>query len=122
VRTDALYFFDVFDRLSESEELSFLEVSVDEWRPKENDCHPNVDYFTERRPQYQPVRGWLAINDQILNAHSVVCHRSRSQSLYDITPPKPNRERLAMRFIRHRGTEDEFSTLRKRYAQYISTS
>jgi hypothetical protein len=119
VRAEDRYFSDVFDRLSESEELSFLEVSVDEWRPKESDCHANVDYFAERRPQYQPVRGWLAVSDQILNAHSVVCRRSWPRKLYDITPPKPNRERLAMRFVRHRGTEDEFLVLRARYAQYI---
>jgi hypothetical protein len=53
-------------------------------------------------------------------AHSVV--ESEPGILYDITPPKPNAERLAMRFVRHLGTEEEFSALRMRYSQYIYLS
>jgi hypothetical protein len=62
------------------------------------------------------VRGWLlwpqAGPPYMLHAHSVV---SGPAGLLDVTPLRDQ----ALHFLRHEGSEDEFLSLAKNYAQYI---
>jgi hypothetical protein len=114
---DELYFAILRDRIRHAERLVYREVSRDDWQPKPTECHTNVDFWSQQNPEYRVVRGWLVCNPSLLNAHSVL--ESYEGVLYDITPPRPNPERLSMRFVRHVGTEKEYTELRTRWAQYL---
>lgn len=110
------YFADLCARLpAEAERVSYFEVSLEGWQPQRNDCHGNVDFFAQHNAQYRPVRGWVVSGCYVLDAHSVVS--DQQGTLWDITFPDPAGRGIL--FIRHRGTEEEFSKVRKQRAQHI---
>ena len=73
-------------------------------------CHANSEAFAQRFSEHEVVRGWLVIGGHWFMPHSVVRHVS-SGRLIDITPD-PNGSG-AIPFVEHRGTEDDFTVLRK---------
>jgi hypothetical protein len=75
---------------------------------KASECHQNVEDYVRGHPGCQAVRGWLVEEFEgftYFNAHSVV--RLENGSLSDITPLNCD-----CPFIVHRGTEQEFGSLR----------
>ncbi|HXR16026.1 MAG TPA: hypothetical protein VN777_07405 [Terriglobales bacterium] len=110
------YFADLCARLpAEAERVSFRQVSLEGWQPQRNDCHENVDFLVQHNPRYKPVHGWAVSGCYVLDAHSVVC--DQQGTLWDIT--FPDLAEYGILFIRHRGTEQEFSKVRKQRAQHI---
>jgi hypothetical protein len=75
-----------------------------------NFCHANSEAFVQRFTEYEVVRGWLVIGENWFAPHSVVRHTS-SGRLIDITPDPNNSG--AIPFVEHRGTEENFTVLRK---------
>jgi hypothetical protein len=74
-----------------------------------NCCHANCEAFTQRFSEYEVVRGWLVLDGYWFMPHSVVRHVP-SGRLIDTTPD-PNS--TAIPFVEHRGTEEDFTVLRK---------
>jgi hypothetical protein len=66
-------------------------------------------------PEFQAIKGWLVSGGYVLDAHSVVC--DAAGALWDITFPDLADQRTL--FIRHQGTDDEFTSLRKDHPQHI---
>ena len=84
-------------------------VSHDGWSPEASKCHENVDYWVKLNPHLKAVRGWMIVTEDesgrcIYEAHSVV---EADGKLYDITLPN-QAACVGIRFVRHRGTKDEF--------------
>jgi len=75
-----------------------------------NCCHANCKAFDRGSSEYEIVRGWLVIGGHWLMPHSVVRHILSGQ-LIDITPDPGNSG--AIPFVEHRGSERDFTTLRK---------
>jgi hypothetical protein len=119
---DDAYFSGLCKRLHVgADPVEHFEVSLGNWRPEPAQCHENVNAWVRNRPQYRTVRGWL-VSEQgpglyWLTAHSVVC--DQQGKLLDITPPIRDTARLETRFLRHLGTEEQFSALLPRNNQRI---
>lgn len=85
----------LFARLGEAVMLQRVEVNLDGWRPKENECHRNASEIHLRNPSYTPVRGWLYFDfggllDRVqILAHSAV--RTPDGELCDVTPSHTSR-------------------------------
>jgi hypothetical protein len=45
------YFRELLERESEATKVPFRAVGHDEWEPKKNDCHNNVDYWVMHHPE-----------------------------------------------------------------------
>jgi hypothetical protein len=112
---DDAYFSALCARLRvETESVEPFEVSFEDWRPEPANCHENVDIWVKNRPEHRAVRVWL-VGEQgpglyWLVAHSVVC--DPGGNLLDITTPLPDPARLGLPFLRHLGTDEQFSALR----------
>lgn len=100
-----IYFDDLAERAVSAKPVP-REVAPDA-RP--NACHPNCETFALRFPEFEVVRGWLALDAYWFMPHSVV-REIASGRLIDITP-EPNNS--AIPFVEHRGSEMEFAELRK---------
>lgn len=103
-RTTA-YFDDVVNRAITAHAV--LRQPVDYAQP--NACHDNCEHFALGQSEYQIVRGWLVVGGHWLIPHSVVRHISSSE-LRDITPGAD--DSVGIPFVEHRGTEQDFATLR----------
>ena len=83
----------------------------DDWKPRPNFCHDNVDVWVGRIPEYQAVRGSavfdFSTNPLVPNpfvrftAHSIIC--APDGTLWDITP-QPHVSQ-SYPFIHHPGTQ-----------------
>jgi hypothetical protein len=106
------YFADLCARLpGETETVRFRDVRafIEGWR--RNDCHGNVKALIANHPEYRAVRGWAvsgAHGAYQLGAHSVVS--DGEGTLWDIT--FPDLAEHGIRFLCHRGTEQEFCDAR----------
>lgn len=115
------YFQRLLDRVSLATKVPFREVRLDGWEPKMNDCHCNVDFWVQHHPETEAVRGWLfwsanEAGQRLFMAHSVL---EESFQLVDITPIDRNTPREGLLFLKHEGTEQEFSGMRIHYPQFL---
>lgn len=95
--------------------VPFREVRLNGWEPKRNDCHRNVDFWVRHHPEIKPVRGWLFwelnhAGQRLIMAHSIL---DENGQLVDITPLRRN----GLLFLKHCGTEEEFSAIKTHCAQ-----
>lgn len=90
---------------------------ADGTEPEAHRCHENVDRWVSEGRRRIAVRGWLVSSwneyGGVFDAHSVV---KEGLSMFDITPL-----RASLKFISHRGSEENFLTLRARQAQFVYT-
>jgi hypothetical protein len=80
-----------------------------------NNCHDNAANWVADHPEYRVVRGWLlwpqAGPPYMLHAHSVV---SGPAGLLDVTPLRDT----GLHFLKHEGSDQDFLSLAKNFAQY----
>ena len=113
------YFAALCARLpDEIETARFFDIRarLEGWR--RNNCHGNVQAFVAKYPQYRAVRGWAVNGAQgahQLDAHSVIC--DADDILWDIT--FPDLAEHGIRFLRHRGTDEEFCEARAHREQHF---
>ena len=113
---DASYFQDVVHSYSEGIRPSFLKFNA----AKPAKCHENAELFFDRHPDHPIVRGWLvaeiggAAGFFRLVAHSI--NRSPNGGFVDVTPLE-EADRKAYCFIPHRGSEEEFASMRDRFVE-----
>jgi hypothetical protein len=69
----------------------------------------------QKQSEVPEVRGWVVNGCYVLDAHSVVC--DQEGALWDIT--FPDLAENGVLFIRHFGTEEEFTNVRKQRAQHV---
>jgi hypothetical protein len=115
--TEIDQYFEAFRRrLPSAERVAFKEIGLRDgsW-PIRNKCHDNVDAWVLANPHYRAVRGWVVTGGHILDAHSVIC--DQRGKLWDIT--FPDLAAVGFLFIRHRGTDEQFFSVRTRRAQHI---
>jgi hypothetical protein len=92
--------------------IPFAQRSLENWMPREKDCHANCTWWRENNPDCTAVRGWLyfdfggLLNFVRFTAHSVI--EQADGVLVDITPSRASQH---YPFIRHPGSEDDFSEL-----------
>jgi len=115
------YFQRLLGCVSLAAKVPFREVRLDGWEPKMNDCHGNVDFWVQHHPETKPVRGWLfwsanEAGQHLFMAHSVLDENSQ---LADITPLDPNTPRGGLLFLKHEGTEQEFSAMKTACSQVL---
>ena len=115
------YFRELLERESEATKVPFRAVSHGDFEPKKNDCHNNVDYWVTHYPEVKAVRGWLfwgpgADGRYNIMAHSVV---DEAGVLVDITPIDENTPREGLRFLRHRGSAEEFNAMKVPFSQFF---
>jgi hypothetical protein len=108
------YFQRLLERVNSAVTVRFREVELREGEIKLNDCHRNVDRWIENHPETKAVRGWpfWPANEAgryTFMAHSVV---EENDQLFDITQLDPNTPREALVFLRHLGTEEDFSAMK----------
>ncbi|HEX4020420.1 MAG TPA: hypothetical protein VHX63_04685 [Acidobacteriaceae bacterium] len=114
------YFASLHSRLHEAEHMQRRKVESEGWKPEPAKCHENVDFWVSLNPNIKAVRGWMVlpmgIDGQCMyDAHSVI---EEDGVLYDITL----REDAAgeyIPFLRHIGTDEEFSKLIANHSQKI---
>jgi hypothetical protein len=116
-----IYFQRLIERLSLAAKVPFREVQLDGWEAKMNDCHGNVDFWVQHHPETKPVRGWLfwsanEAGQYLFMAHSVL---EESGQLTDITPLDRNTPRDGLLFLKHEGTEQDFSAMKTRCSQVL---
>ncbi|MGF6534306.1 hypothetical protein P3T20_005110 [Paraburkholderia sp. GAS206C] len=109
------YEADICSRLHEARVIPFRKVDMGEGLPAVANCHSNVDAWVKTHPECKAVRGWVTYIDYgdqgiELTAHSVV--QDPDNELFDITPLERESTRASMRFIRHSGDDESFSTQR----------
>jgi hypothetical protein len=108
----------LYRRRDEGVIVPFVRVDLDGWRPQEQDCHANVDYWVLSRlaeEECQAVRGWLYFERSLRGCPSFLSHsvvETAERKLIDITP-----SRAAKRypFIRHKGRPGEYERLLERH-------
>jgi hypothetical protein len=114
------YFASLQSRLHQAEHMTRRKVGFEGWTPEPAKCHENVDFWVSHNPSLKPVRGWILSQGVVAGrclyeAHSVI---EEEGVLYDITL----REDVACErvpFLRHVGTEEEFSKMRDGRAQIL---
>jgi hypothetical protein len=102
----------------EAIDVPFTRRSIGIWQPAENHCHRNVGCWIQAHPTSRAVRGWMFFDYTEASfflerkpfvrftAHSVV--EDEDGTLHDITPSRASRR---CPFIRHDGSEEEFTSL-----------
>ena len=108
------YFRQLLERVNSAVTVQFREIEPREMEIKLNDCHPNVDRYIEKHRGSKAVRGWMfcpctSAGRYTFIAHSVV---EENDQLFDITPLDPNTPREGLVFLRHLGSEDDFSVIK----------
>lgn len=107
------YFELLLERISTAAIVPHMPVTYSEG--EFNNCHANAAKWVADHPEYEVVRGWLlwpqAEPPYMLHAHSVV---SGPDGLVDVTPLRDQ----GLHFLRHEGSEEEFLSLSKSFAQY----
>lgn len=102
----------LFARLGEAVMLQRVEVNLDGWQPRENECHANASEIHLRNSAYVPVRGWLYFDfgnylDRVqFLAHSAV--RTPEGGFCDVTPSRASQD---YPFIPAEESEQEFAAL-----------
>jgi hypothetical protein len=109
------YFQQIRERVNSAVTVPFREVQLNGGEPRLNDCHRNVDCWIKNHPEAKAVRGWLfwpqnGAGQCTFMAHSVV---DENGELVDITPLDPNTPREGLVFLKHVGTEEDFSAMKK---------
>lgn len=94
--------------------VPFRKVKLNGREIKLNDCHGNLDAWVKNQPETRPVRVWLfwppnEAGQYTFMAHSVV---DENGQLVDITPLDPNTPREGLVFLKHPGTEKDFSVIK----------
>jgi hypothetical protein len=115
------YFQRLRERVNSAVTVPFREVQLNEGEPKLNDCHRNVDFWVKNHPDTKAVRGWLSwppneAGQYTFMAHSVV---DENGQLVDITPLDPNTPREGLVFLKHLGTEEDFSVMKTPCSQVL---
>jgi hypothetical protein len=110
------YFQQLRERVNSAVAVPFREVQLNGCEIKLNDCHGNVDRWVKNHPEAKAVRGWLfwpsdGVGRYTFMAHSVV---DENGQLVDITPLDPNTPREGLVFLKHLGTEEDFSAMKTR--------
>jgi len=88
---------------------------IGDWTPPQHECHANVHKWVEHSPKDRIVRGWLyfdflgAFEWVKFTSHSVI--ETETGELIDITPSQAS---TTYPFIRHEGTDEEFTRLVER--------
>jgi hypothetical protein len=89
------YVATLYRRRTEAVYLKPLDVVVGKWRPREHECHANVNSLCDISSEYTPARGWLLFDfggflDHVrFSAHSAV--RVADGAVLDITPSQTSR-------------------------------
>jgi hypothetical protein len=115
------YFQQLLERVNSALTVQFREVQLNGGETKLNDCHRNVDRWVNNHPEAKAVRGWLfwppnGAGQCTLMAHSVV---DENGQLVDITPLDPNTPRGGLVFLKHTGTEEDFSIMKRSCSQVL---
>lgn len=85
-----LYVEELYNRRKQAVMLKWADVSIETWRPRQNECHGNVSEVCAHDNRYSPARGWFyfdfkgALTSVKFVAHSAL--RDKDGTLYDITP------------------------------------
>ena len=108
------YFQQLLEGESVAAKVPFREVQLNGWEPRKGDCHGNVDFWIRHHPETKAVRGWLfwkpdAAGRYLIMAHSVL---DENGQLVDITPIDQNAPRDGLLFLKHLGTEEDFSAMK----------
>jgi hypothetical protein len=108
------YFQQLRERVNSAVRVPFHEVQLKGEEPRLNDCHRNVDCWVKNHPETKAVRGWLfwppnEAGQYTFMAHSIV---DENGQLVDITPLDPNTRREGLVFLKHLGTEEDFSVMK----------
>jgi hypothetical protein len=115
------YFRGLYERANTAVQVPFRDVALDGGEPKLNSCHDNVNCWFKSNPETRAVRGWLfwaqpnEAGQYIFMAHSVV---EENGELFDITPIG-EKEREGLVFLRHPGTEEDFSAMKTQCSQVL---
>jgi len=115
------YFRQLLERVKFGTKVPYREVRLIGWEPKLNECHANVDHWTQHHPETKALRGWLFWEPDEAGrchfmAHSVL---DDSGSLVDITPIDRSTPRDALLFLEHLGAEDDFLRMRIACSQVL---
>jgi hypothetical protein len=115
------YFRELLKRERKAVRVPFKAVSHGEFSPKKNDCHNNVDYWVTHHPQATAVRGWLFWGPDTAGRYNMMAHSMLEEAgtLVDITPIDENTPREGLRFLRHPGSEEEFSAMKLPLSQFF---
>lgn len=108
----------LYRRRGEGVLVPFVRVELDGWRPQEQDCHANVDYWVSSRlaeEECKAVRGWLYFERSLRGCPSFLSHsvvETAEGKMIDITP-----SRAAKRypFIRDKSRPGEYQRLLERH-------
>lgn len=77
----------LFDLRHTEQIVPLVEVGIgegsqpDDWRPKANWCHSNVDVWVARSPEYKTVRGWVVFNLSVIGAYKFASHPCAESTL-----------------------------------------
>lgn len=106
----------LLERVNSALTVRFREVQLSEGETKLNDCHRNVDCWVENYPETMAVRGWLFWPPNLAGQYTFMAHSVLDENgqLVDITPLDPNTPREGLVFLRHLGTEEDFSAMKQR--------
>lgn len=115
------YFRQLLEREGAAVAIPYCAVRHTDWEPAKNACHGNVDYWVTRHPGAKPVRGWLFWGPGEDGRYNIMAHSvvDEAGTLVDITPIDENTPREGLRFLRHLGSEEEFSALKVRFSQFF---
>jgi hypothetical protein len=115
------YFRELLERESEAVKVPFKAIRRDEWEPKKNDCHNNVDYWVMHHTEVRAVRGWVFWGPGADCRYNIMAHSVIDDAglLVDITPIDESTPREGLRFLRHIGTEEEFNALKVPFSQFF---
>jgi hypothetical protein len=97
----AAYFKKLMDRVNDAKTVQFRGVVADDWEPKLNDCHRNVDFWVDKHPETKAVRGWLLWRlDQNSDQWTIIAHSvvGEGDDFFDITPIDENTPRNSLLF------------------------
>jgi hypothetical protein len=110
------YFQQLFERVNSAVKVPFREVRADGWEPKLGDCHRNVDFWVTQHPETKAVRGWLFWPTDETGRYRYMAHSvlDENGTLVDITPVD---SRDGLLFLKHLGTEEDFSAMKIPCAQ-----
>jgi hypothetical protein len=113
------YFDSLYSRIHTAAQISFREVTSEEWQPKQSDCYHNADRWVGGNNARQRIRGWLTwgidgLGSCMFVAHSVI---GEAGTLYDITPIDANTP--SPRFLGHEGTAEIFDAMQPEWSWTI---
>jgi len=99
----------LYRRRREGVIVPFVAVSLEDWKPQEQDCHANVNHWVLANDcRCSAVRGWTYIAHSLRGCPSFVAHsvvETEDGNLIDITPTQARRR---FPFIRDKGRRGEY--------------